>query len=133
MGKDELQAGPELDALVAEKVMGWGKRDEITFEDRGGNRYTTWNDGHFKNPDLPAFSVRIQDALLVEDEMERRGFWMSLKSPFVKNAPWHAGFTERGTTGWNGRLDFRGSADTPALAICRAALQAMTGTLSTEE
>ena len=28
-------------------------------------------------PDLPAFSVRIQDALLVEDEMERRGFWMS--------------------------------------------------------
>lgn len=53
MGKDELQAGPELDALVAEKVMGWGK------------------------PDLPAFSVRIQDALLVEDEMERRGFWMS--------------------------------------------------------
>ena len=35
------------------EVMGWGK------------------------PDLPAFSVRIQDALLVEDEMERRGFWMS--------------------------------------------------------
>ena len=27
MGKDELQAGPELDALVAEKVMGWGKRE----------------------------------------------------------------------------------------------------------
>ena len=108
MGKDELQAGPELDALVAEKVMGWGEaRSSSILGSHSGCAAGGGRDG----------AARLLD----------------VKSPFVKNAPWHAGFTERGTTGWNGRLDFRGSADTPALAICRAALQAMTGTLSTEE
>jgi hypothetical protein len=134
MGKDELQAGPELDALVAAKVMGWVKRDEITFEDRAGNRYTTWNDGHFKNPDLPAFSVRVQDAMLVGAEMHRRGFWMRLQSPFAAGGQWSAGFSPGHTVpGPHGNSEYCALGDTPALAICRAALQAMTGTLSAEE
>lgn len=50
----------------------------------------------------------------------KRGWWCVVKSPFEGGQPWHAGFTPLGTTGWNGRPDWKGSGDDAPMAVALA-------------
>jgi hypothetical protein len=114
---DEMKAGRELDARVAECVMGkqaasWGG-------------FGLMEDAERIAVDLPHYSTDIAAAWLVMDEMDRRGFHGRLTTPFEPGQPYFAGFTPHGMSGWNGRPDHEGSGDTPSLAICRAALAAV--------
>ena len=76
-------------------------------------------------PIVPRFSTDPALLFSVQAEMHRRGFWMQLRSPFGTDGQWSCGFTPHLTTGWNGRPDYSAQADTPALAVCRAALLAV--------
>ena len=77
-------------------------------------------------------SERIVDAWQVVEVMMQRGFHARLKTPFESGQPFFAGFTPLGVSGWNGRPDHEGSGDSMPLAICRAALQAVSPANSTE-
>ena len=57
--------------------------------------------------------------VLVADAI-KRGYHLSLKSPFSPGGQWHAGFTPHGVTGWNGRPDFAGAGDNAWMAIAAA-------------
>lgn len=139
----------QIDALVAEKLMGfewrtltaaWTNWEPVRFmvppvppgeeglSEEWDKRHPLW-DGTSPvtiaadwDRDLPHYSTSIADAFQVVQAIEKRGFWMELKSPFDSDSPWFAGFTPHSTTGWNGLADFVGSGNNPAHAICVAAL-----------
>lgn len=54
--------------------------------------------------------------------MQERGYWCRLSSPFEPEEQWYAGFTPHGCTGWNGIPDNQMSGDSSSIAIMRAAL-----------
>lgn len=129
-----MKAGRELDALVAEKVMGLSPMcdAETDFSEDDRCYHCTKCrafSGDFDLPDphervyLP-YSTNIGAAWQVVEELSDR-FHLQLTSPFQFNEPWWAGFTPLGVTGWNGRPDFKASGDTAPLAICLAALKAV--------
>lgn len=151
-----MTAGRELDALIAEKVMGflWHKwtpeMDQDAAADLRGHRFLKpadtiqkFRDGGWEvgpwvlasiddpiyvgcdNQEIPNYTTDIAAAWLVVGELARRGYWLSLKSPFETDNAWSAGFTPHGMSGWNGRPDFAGFALTAPLAICLAALKAV--------
>jgi hypothetical protein len=101
-----VKAGRELDALVAEKVMGY-KTAPIP-------------DGETANP--PNFSTDITAAWQVVEKMRERGYRLGLRT-WVRSAEGEAVFVdpkrERASEG-NGAFD----ASVP-LAICIAALRAV--------
>jgi hypothetical protein len=116
-------AGRELDALVANKVMGYQILGYASI----------WTDSVrvIRNGLGVTFhpSEDTSAAFDTQAELHRRGYHMQLKSPFLPDSDaaesghvWFCGFTPHGTSGWNGRPDFLASGETPALAICRAAL-----------
>jgi hypothetical protein len=128
-----MVAGRELDALVAERVLGWKLIDRI--EMGWGEGPDVWDCTNGKDADecySPtrqhfAPSTDISAAWAVVERMRENGMWMKLTGPFYTDAPlWNAGFTPHGMTGFNGRPDFCGHGDTAPLAICRAALAALT-------
>ena len=145
---DTMPAGREMDALMAEKVMGlgvenyrhpiawkpgkahsWAEEDVVVWRDMlillnaDGSR-KLYDDGfHY---DVPAYSTSIAAAMGGPVcEMERQGFWLKLTSPFFPGDDWRAGFTPHDTTGWNGRPDFsgKGKEGDGAEAICRATMR----------
>ena len=63
---DELKAGPELDAIVAEKVMGLIKPKWVGMTAACDGVTYSW-DG------LPKYSTSIAAAFEMENEIERRG------------------------------------------------------------
>jgi hypothetical protein len=122
----------EFDATIAEHVMGWrwfsdniGYPDYIILldpttvrhpafkmVDAKHNRFLDWDTY------VPHYSTNITDAWLVVDEMHRRGNHLSLIYTFnqslnIDHAVWQATFQLTKPLG---------EANTPALAICRAAL-----------
>lgn len=119
---DEMPAGREMDALVAEKVMGW-KREWVT------NSATLMRREVFCPPgvigwissgekdgipnEVPYYSTSISAAWEVVEKMEADGVGCKLSN----YAPgWRAEFYKNeGDAG----------ADTAALAICRSALRAV--------
>lgn len=134
-------ASPELDALIDEKVFGYAwlpvTTDDIappTCTHRlyrhavtlGHIRAERHADGHVVVFGGRDYSHTIADAWLVVERMGDRGFHASVQSPFEPGEDYFAGFTPHGTSGWNGSPDFRAGARTAALAICRAALRALT-------
>lgn len=138
----ELKAGRELDALVAEKVMGWrpmqggvsmeiGEKDDL-WED--GSRKWYGKDGDPRPMRLlpsPKFSTDIAAAWLVVEKLIARGdeftlerisldkVWRAKVYPFTKDKGWAGGgyFTSSNDVAVN--------AKTAPLAICRAALLAV--------
>lgn len=81
----------------------------------------------------PFYSTNRGDAWkAVEAFAKLRKMHASVRTPFeTRLRPGHpsyplywAGFTPMGTTGWNGRDDWRGSGETMPLAVCRAILRA---------
>lgn len=126
---EAMPAGPEMDALVAERVMGW-------WADANGE----WN----SNPDLPKLmgvvapdtsfcdlpvwqpSSDIAAAWEVVEKLSDK-LWCELKVNFTSDYKSRAGFTTVGCSGFNGRPDFAACGNTRTdlpLAICRAALLA---------
>jgi hypothetical protein len=135
---DVSKPSRELDALVAEKVMGWKwitpnlKCDEsnrhrwLIEKSRTFHRLADQKlpvDWRLIDWYVPWYSFNPNDAFMVVDSLAAKGFWLSVKSPFeAHDLVWRAGFTPHSTTGWNGRPDHCGEGDTPALAICLAAV-----------
>lgn len=118
MNIDELPAGPELDDLVATRVMGW-KRETKDFD---GGSWTRWNrpgesgTWHPANPvlrgeDWFSPSTNIAHAFEVVEKIRDR---------------FHVHLEANGTSGWHCVLNGDWTtADTLPLAISRAALKAV--------
>ena len=105
---DKLEAGRKLDALVAEKVMGW----------ISGNSATVTTTGDVKWFETPAYSTSISAAWEVVEKFEDSEVFRNDDD----NGPieWHCrlGYWKTGILG-------HGIAPTAPLAICRAALKAV--------
>jgi len=110
---DELQAGRELDDLIAERVMGWTAPDGISWRDENGVRQ------------VQNFSTRISAAWRVVTRVRKSktaAFSLECLSP--TDDYWQATFKgdlnmEKACYGW---LE-TAHADTECLAVCRAALK----------
>lgn len=143
-----LAAGRELDALMAEQLFGWAWYTVVNINlllppdhsyrnrpvlatpgqtpgyeiDVDSKHFYSSRDG-YSMPIVPHYSTNTQAAFEVQSELERRGFWMQLRSPFdTADSQWSCGFTPHLTTGFNGRPDYSARAVTPAHALCLAAL-----------
>lgn len=132
MTRDEIlkmPAGREMDALIAEKVMGWKKIGKIHPDLKcdliGENpHYFYPPDGEFdKWMDLvPHYSTDANDMLLVSDNLKSRGFNARIEIQSGAHVTiWKTDMTEYGPEPINAK------ADSIPLAICRAALLAVTG------
>ena len=146
-----MKAGRELDALIAEKVMGWklfrvgycGTDDETPeqgkyekaldragFDSVGwyvwtGGKVVLWEDGFTKEH---CFSTNIADAWEVVEKLGRwRGFDFMLVMPDPEQTfhlhTYEAGWYEATNDGPERRVV--SDADTAPLAICLAALKAV--------
>ena len=106
-----LQAGRKLDALVAEKVFGYTVEEHGTLYVRRGKERGL--------RDLPDYSTDIGDAWLIVEKMRTEGCHVALETR-LGGLGWSAWF------GWKDRAtDSESEANSPALALCRAALAAM--------
>lgn len=110
-----LPAGPELDSLIAERVLGWEPYWGHQGEYIGAKRPVTngWRREDFRP------STTWAGMGLVVEAMEARGYRFDLGSH-----PWHAAFL---SPSFEWERDPREKADTAPLAICRAALTALEG------
>lgn len=110
-------AGRELDALVAEKVMGWkryGRRNSGTWTAPGGFNASAGS--------WPTYSTDIAAAWEVVEAMQKKAWVTEVSADcFVDGRP--AGFTAH--CWYDDDSRHYATADTAPLAICRAALQAM--------
>lgn len=105
-----MEAGRELDILVAEKVMDW-RADTC-----GGYNTPT---GYRLPEEAPAYSTDIADAMELVAKLSNRA-WLCLKSPFEPGEPWFAFFEDHGWV--DTRPLWRGEGATAAEAITRAAI-----------
>lgn len=123
----EREAGRELDALVAEKVMGWRPITHLSGEPVADGWVGFWDGDWFRwttrpesdEPDaskewLP--STSIADAWLVVEKYEHFKMW---RNPFTKK------FSAEFYTEFGKRNKWAASADTAPEAICLAALKAV--------
>ncbi len=122
-----MQPGRELDALVAEKIGGWEvirgrkvKRDDGTII-RGFKNGADCR--RYIADTCPPFSTDSFRAMNAFERVSSR-FHLRLNSPFTIGAPWFAGLTPIGMTGWNGLPDFEMPGETAAHAICLVLLKA---------
>lgn len=129
MNYDEMPAGPEMDRLVAEKVMGWVRDSHKIPDDEpdwhaGMTVHGPWKDGskggRYSTSWQP--SINIAHAWEVVETMTSDRMFFSL-----------ANESDRAGAGWQAALcratnceplTYRAVADGPALAICRAVLKA---------
>lgn len=116
-----MEAGRELDALVAEKVMGWepGPGGIHLFppkDEPNRKRFTRWN-GEARVTEIPHYSTDIAAAWEVVEKLGHK-FQMFLNT----RGKW----TEADFVHWPDNLKgyVAASADTAPLAICLAALKA---------
>lgn len=112
---DKLEAGPKLDALVAEKVMGWevGPHTADPLVARFKFRWKLPNDAGYGDEPPPEYSTDIAAAWEVVEKLCASGDFCLL-TPL--------GF---GGNGWACKMmddDYNATALTAPLAICRAAL-----------
>lgn len=122
MNLDELKPGPELDALIAEKVMGLS----LFQRERKSSSGVRWKerliDDPWKRRPIPAYSTSISAAWEVVEKLFIDGWKMELEaSAFLGE--------DRGGAGvrFSCRSQVRGrhsaSAPTAPMAICLAALR----------
>ncbi len=120
----DIEAGRELDALIAQQIFGYTLDYEFA-DICDGPIVKELHDQYDEWGILPHYSTEMGDAWEIVGEMEQRGYWCQMRTPFQAppdgDGHW-AGFTPHGTSGWNGRPDHWTSAETLPLAICRAAL-----------
>ena len=114
-----MNAGRELDARVATRVMGTEIPAWLEVPD-GLDTMTSLEI-------VPLYSTSIVAAWSIVDAMERRGYWCEMRTPFMEpggDDGYWAGFTPHSTSGWNGRPDHWTQAESLPFAICLAALKA---------
>lgn len=147
-----LTAGRELDALIAEKVMGWTRwdgdadwdgPDDVTFFSVDEHYLAVYGPGSEEPSQYIAFSTDIADAWLVVEKFKQSpitaaefGYelgpdWFAVES--CNLVEYHQGKDETlWSAGWKHNVSREGDyfiqelsavAETAALAICRAALK----------
>ena len=131
-----MKPGRELDALIAEKIMGWEFHNAYA-----GERYLfpphliefvqssiSMKSGlmEFVPPAPPYYSTDIKDAWKVIEEMESRKFILRLQSPAYMSYRWTALFQNKCISD-DDFIDRANSFhfNTAPLAICNAALMAL--------
>lgn len=107
----DLPSGRELDALVAEKVMGW-----TNILDRMG---VPPNHGPWSHR-VPSYSTDLGAAWTVVEKLIATGHIIELSNR--RSGTWKIGTWQFQTFG---KLSVGADADTAPLAICRAALKAV--------
>jgi len=122
---NELPAGRELDALVAEKVMGWVEVRKQSIANAFGQHVM---DDYVGQPSIgvtqpvlvPRYSSMIQEAWKVADHLRTRSQFVAVLSGMGPQGvqPWICKINRDG-----GFLEER--ADTAPVAICLAALKAV--------
>jgi hypothetical protein len=124
--------GRELDALIAEKVMGaeWiedagrqtGRRYRRLYKDHWiiAEQYEGEDTVHAPSPVLPHYSSEIGDSWKVREKMRELGFHLGLVDDGHATEPWEAYFDQ----GRN-KPSYNAWASTAPLAICLAALSAL--------
>jgi hypothetical protein len=135
MTTTELVAGRELDALVAERVMGWQvdtDKEGYWCNDAG---WTGWlvpeseADARYEQDRCWRPSTDITAAWQVVEHIKERegcGFFVAWNKPeYGRPAHWSAGFIEAGNDGHGHDYTAEVEADTAQLAICKAALAAV--------
>jgi hypothetical protein len=133
---DQMEAGPELDALVAEKVMGWpviGPNDPYSqYLDKGGVIYNGLAQKFPKFGVIPSNwspSTDIAAAWQVLEAMFQKAYSPNYDLPLVYRCAegfWNCEVLIPGGNGLGTDPDSNvatGEADTAPLAICRAALK----------
>jgi hypothetical protein len=113
-----MEAGRELDALVAERVMKWG----IYWADTGGeHREPLRGDVDRKREDwsVPEFSIDISAAWQVVEHLRAQGWGITISQHH--DDPW---LVSMGRFANLHTVAIAEEGDTAALAICRAALAA---------
>lgn len=127
----------ELDALVAERVMGtvWDdKRCRVCgWPIVPSSEPGCWASNCSMRP-LPErradehrpYSTDIAAAWEVVEKMRTLKWWARIQSPFMADDDLYGcGFTPLGVTGWNGQPDHWTQDRSSAMAICIAALRAV--------
>lgn len=121
-----FEAGRELDALVAEKVMGWQSIEYNDFKIWAHQDYLPAITNHplgFAMPEgyspLPRYSTNIAAAWKVVEKFEAKHWEISISTDEIGYLVY---LTRRNDDG--GSTTFKGEADTAPLAICLAALNA---------
>lgn len=115
---DTMEAGPKLDSLVAEKVMGLRKSMSGGFD---GNDHEAWfreNGGKVSDFAPPPYSSEIAAAWLVVGKL-RPGKFVWIKD--CGGFGWRVEILSSSPT--DVQIDFAVVANTAPLAICRAALK----------
>lgn len=113
-----------LDAVVAEKVMGWFVTNYwaagVPRQGLAAPKGTILDIDQY-----PAYSSDIAAAWQVVEKMVDLGWHPKITGRFSgPTDPWWAGFTAQNCTGWNGRPDYAASdPDSLPTAICLAALR----------
>jgi hypothetical protein len=125
MSGNGLSAGRELDALVAEKVMGWLSVRKQSIANAMGQHvmddFVGLSTSTSTIPQLvPRYSTMIQEAWKVADELRGRSQFVAVIS----------GLGPQGVQPWICKINRDGGfieerADTAALAICLAALKSI--------
>ena len=115
---DEMPAGPELDAIVAEKVMGWRPEGESWRDEKG--------QGGCASP--PRWSSNINPAWAVVEQVYHRILWSGLIPEGSAAGVFNLSAYGNGRFGARFRIRLdepMSTAPSAALAICRAALSAI--------
>jgi hypothetical protein len=126
MREIEMVAGPDLDALVAEKVMGWRKVPRRVINDRDlgpGWWHPTKGDPESPNPGAsafppPSYTTDIAAAWDVVETLNKKGIYLWAVGQEDSFPGWSADF------GRNHQSAHVAWGETAPLAICRAALKA---------
>lgn len=118
-----LPAGPELDALVAEKVMGLGPQEHRPVSccndecERCGTNTCRPATEHCI---APPFWTDIAAAWLVVERLQEQGLPLRLEEATIERPLWVAAFVRPGYETWS-----PSGGETETVAICRAALAAV--------
>jgi len=118
-------AGPELNALnreVAEKVMGCTVESGVTYHDGRGIPWTVFRKDGTTHNSIP-YSTDLLAAMEVVAEMQRQRFEVEAEWRLI-GEQWRVAFIMTGIT----YREYGATADTLPLAICRAALAAVSPT-----
>ncbi|HBC94360.1 MAG TPA: hypothetical protein DCZ10_16040 [Pelotomaculum sp.] len=134
MDIDTMQAGRELNLLIAEKIFGWHweEVDDISKCYVPSDKKMLCPPG--KNWDslgwhVPLYSTDITAAFEVVEKLKQQEIWLTMeyaRQPESKGMVWTAHFRGRIRKNKNRFYAVYGIDDNPATAICRAAYKAVT-------
>jgi len=129
MQATKLQAGRELDALVAEKVMGWARHavefnnfQKVVVPPSWSNFGVYWL-GRDIYEQVPAYSTEIEAAWQIVEQLQSHGLYIHIAALTVRGFATRV-FADRAGDEPDKQIVYV-DADTASLAICKAALLAV--------